>query len=283
MSISNLKVFNVSTANKQPNSSDTDNFNYYFEIKSPDDFTHVSIISINLPKSWYVIRSPLNIFILEENSTQISIIFPEGNYSNFDLFTQFQLLLNTNSPNGYLYQVLEVNSLSIGTNPVPDEFKIQVSNNAPPGSNIYFIFPYNSIVNSVLGYNDGVNNQLPGVVNVAPLLYNLNYESVVYLISDIVNSDFNDNNFSNQTLAVINAADVPYGSYINKSYDIITNKKRFSARGKIFNFQLVTDNQLPSFFTNNINMQFQIAFFTYTPNINYYSKSILIQEFNALK
>ncbi len=69
-SISNLQVFNVSSINRVVDGSDTDNFNYSFNLPSDlHEYTHVSITNVQLPKSWYVVRSPLNTFILDENGT----------------------------------------------------------------------------------------------------------------------------------------------------------------------------------------------------------------------
>lgn len=282
MSISNLYTFNVSTKNRQAGSSDTDNFFYQFDLRDSDKFTHISVTNVNLPKSWYVVRDPLNMFQLQENGSIVTITFPEGNYDQFDLFTMFQTLLNNNSPNGYHYTVLEVNTTSIGQNPVPDILKIQVSNNAPPLTTINFIFDNISSIDLLLGYIEGINPQVAGGTTIAPNVYNLNFESAVYLISDAVESDYSDTNFSNATLATINVADVLYGSYATQDYDILTNRKKFSNKGKIFNFQLTTDNGLSSFFLNFVDLEFTLNFFTYTPNINYYGKSIQLQEIVAL-
>lgn len=283
-SISKLLTFNVSSINRIQDNSDTDNFNYFINLPQDlDEFTHVSITNWQLPKSWYVVRTPLNDFVLNENGTMITINFPEGNYTNIQLFQAFQDLLNANSPNGFIYTINEVNSISLGVYPVPDLNQIEVTNNGT--GIIQFIFnDETSIINLLLGYNTGVNNQIPGGTTIAPQLYNLNFESQVYMISNIVSNESNDNNYSNNTLCVINVADKPYGDYINQSYDLISNMKRFNNTGnRTYNFQLVTDNNENSFFLNFVDMKFTLCIFKYTPNYNYYIKSTELLEIIALR
>ncbi len=285
MSISNLLTFNVSSVNRVIDGSDTDNFNYTFNLPSDiSQITHVCITNIQIPKSWYVVRSPLNTFVLTENGVPTTITFPEGNYTNTQLFQTFQSLLNINSPNLYTYLVLEVNSTSLTIAPIPDLNQIQVSNNAGAGTISFDFNVDTSIIGFLLGYLAGTNIQVIGGTTIAPNPYNLNFETQIYLISNCVNSDSNDNNYSNNTLCVANCANVPFGSYIEQSYDMISNKKKFSQSGNFtFSFELVTSNQESSFFLNNVDMGFTISFFKYSPAYNYYVKSTELLSLIAQK
>lgn len=284
-SVSNLQVFNVSTLNRQVTSSDTDNFNMLFDVSNIEMYTHISVLDIQIPKSWYVVRDPLNTFILNENGIPTTITIPEGNYTNIQLFQALQDQLNANSPAPYVYTVREVNTLVLGDFPVPDLNKIRIDSTAPPLVPISLIFDdTTSIMSSILGYNNGINLiNGPGSSPIAPLLYNLNFESEVYLTSNAVNADSQDNNFSNATLAVVNVANTLYLSYVFQKYDIIQNMKKLNKNSQIFNFNLQTANAFSSFFLNDVDMQFTIAFFTYTPNINYYAKSIGLLELNTMR
>ena len=55
--ISNLITYYVNSANRINDGSDTDNFNYLFNISNDlyNDIDHVSITEISIPKSFYVI------------------------------------------------------------------------------------------------------------------------------------------------------------------------------------------------------------------------------------
>ena len=55
----------------------------------------------------------------------------------------------------------------------------------------------------------------PGSTPILPLLYNMNPEACVYLISDVVNSMVNDTTYSNNTLCVLDIGQYPYGAYVS--------------------------------------------------------------------
>lgn len=152
--------------------------------------------------------------------------------------------MNLNSPNSFVYSVLEVNTTVLGGNPVPDLNTIQITSTAPIGTPISLIFDQtSSTLNGVFGYLNGINLiNGPGSNIQAPNPYNLNFEDSIYLISDCVNSVVNDNNYSNNTLAVISVGSVPYGTFVTQSYDMIANMKPFNPSGRTFNFTITSEN-----------------------------------------
>jgi hypothetical protein len=286
--ISNLLTYYVNTGNKQPNSSDTDNFYYQFDIDNSliEHLTNVSITKISLPKTYYVVPDGLNYFTLYENSVPILIIIPFGDYTNLELFSMLQYQMNTSTLNSIVYSVFEVTNLntppiaSLISPPIPDLYRIAITAINPSNIPISLFFDNITLLDAILGMNQGYNyfDIATNTYIIAPMLYNLNTQENIYLLSDCISNITNDSTIGNSAACVIQTGNVQYGSYVNQEYDIIANMKKFNKKGKVFHFHLVNEFNSPSFNINEIDLSFVINFFTYTPNLNYYSKSLQLMN-----
>lgn len=67
-----------------------DDFEYEIQLKKANNFTHVAVLNISIPKSYYLIPEGENTFIVEEEGSQQTVTIPEGNYS----ITSFLFVLN---------------------------------------------------------------------------------------------------------------------------------------------------------------------------------------------
>ncbi len=266
-----------------PLTNDTDHFSYQFNI--PLDIwpllTHVSITNICIPRSWYIIQSsPLNTFILYENSVAIPLSIPMGDYTNIELFQELQNVLNAGSLNSVTYTVLEQNTTMLGQTPVPDLNSIYITSSNPL-INSQLFFSNQTLLDPILGFNEGFNNFISGVLYGG--VYNLAAENDIFLTSDCVRSIINDSPISNQTLCTIKAGNTPPYCYITEDYDMIANMKILSKIGQLFTFELANEQSLNSFYLNEINISFTICFFTYTPYENQLQKIIDLLEIMALR
>jgi hypothetical protein len=100
--MSNLIVY----VNSRNRIGDTDsNFQYYFEeIKnSMFNFTKVTLLSISIPKTYYLIST--NSFFLNEGDDTIQLSMLIGNYNVLSFTQTLSTLLSSNSPNRFVYNV----------------------------------------------------------------------------------------------------------------------------------------------------------------------------------
>jgi len=67
-----------------------DNFTYSIELNKANRYNHVSVLSISIPKSYYLIPDGENTFIVEEDGVQQTVTIPPGNYN----ITSFLYVLN---------------------------------------------------------------------------------------------------------------------------------------------------------------------------------------------
>ena len=63
--IKKSRIYYIDSARRQ--SGTNENFNFFFDIKQDDRFTHVSVMQINIPKSYYSISTEYNSFRINEN------------------------------------------------------------------------------------------------------------------------------------------------------------------------------------------------------------------------
>ena len=87
-------------------SGTSSDFIYQLSIPEGGQFDSVCVLSVSIPLSFYLIRSPYNTMTLQEGLTSVLITVPEGNYTARSFMTDFTLLLNDASPNGWIYSIV---------------------------------------------------------------------------------------------------------------------------------------------------------------------------------
>jgi hypothetical protein len=65
-------------------------FTYNLPIKRDNEFTHCAVISVSVPKSYYLVPEGENTFTIEENGSTFIVTIPPGNYN----ITSFIYVLN---------------------------------------------------------------------------------------------------------------------------------------------------------------------------------------------
>jgi hypothetical protein len=58
-----------------------DDFYYNIELNKANKYTHVAVLSISIPKSYYLIPDGENTFIINDNGTLKTVTIPAGNYN----------------------------------------------------------------------------------------------------------------------------------------------------------------------------------------------------------
>lgn len=156
------------------------NFSYSLNLKRDNEFTHCAVISVSIPKSYYLIPDGENTFIIEENGDTFIITIPPGNYN----ITSFIYVLNN----------LFTGPISHYSVSFPDSKteaqtgKMSFSHVNAQGHSSRFIFQQNHLP-EVMGFARGSTNEFVLVDNTSTLVStnvcNFQRESTIFLHSDL--------------------------------------------------------------------------------------------------
>lgn len=58
-----------------------DDFYYNIELNKANNYTHVAVLSVSIPKSYYLVPSGENAFIINDGGVMKTVVIPVGNYS----------------------------------------------------------------------------------------------------------------------------------------------------------------------------------------------------------
>ena len=84
--------------------SDSDFLYFFKELNNPFvNYTKVSLLSISIPKEYYLIN--INTFFLNEGDNKIKLSMPIGNYNTLSFTSTLSFILTSNSQNGFVYSV----------------------------------------------------------------------------------------------------------------------------------------------------------------------------------
>jgi len=166
-------------------SGSSSNFTYNIDLPKSigyDQFDSVCMMQASIPKSFYLINTGRNTFVLTEGATSVTITLPVGNYTRRSLAYVVRSQLNTQSPNALTYDISVPN---VSTGPETGKYLFSVSNNVT-NIPLYFSFPPTSSPAQQLGFDPGsinvfvLNNLLSS--NVA----NLQITQSLYVMCDNV-------------------------------------------------------------------------------------------------
>ena len=117
-----------------------------------EDYDMCSLISAQIPVSFYIVQTGSNVMYLLEGNQTITITIPEGNYSVYSFQSTVGPLLTSASLNGFTYTILFNN---IFTQVDTGKFTFQCSSTA---QTVGFQFPPNNAVGEVFGFFPGTIN-----------------------------------------------------------------------------------------------------------------------------
>src|SRR6185312_2178579 len=79
-------------------------FTYSIPLGDSNEWTNVVLLSASIPKSYYLVQTNYNTFILREpGHTDTTITVPAGNYSRSSFMNVLPTLLNAASPSHWTY------------------------------------------------------------------------------------------------------------------------------------------------------------------------------------
>ncbi len=236
--------------NSRNRSSGTDSdFMYTFEFPFDNKFTHCAILQCIIPKSYYLVQNGYNTFILSEDSMQVIVTVPIGNYSRSLFRTTIQGLLNSSSPNGYVYVVTQPPST------VPDTGKYTFTVTGNMGIQPIFIFTNNNL-NEQFGFEETSQNQF-----VSDSLESLNVIKMQIEDALFIRSTICDNVNDNIIQAVFLSNNPDYSELYFESPDVQAYSKKISHNtSRTYRFWITDEGGIPIYF-NGQNIVFSLLLY----------------------
>ena len=246
--IGKKQIFYINSENKL--SGTHSNFRIKLDnIDQRANYNQVAVLQAIIPKTYYLINDKYNSFQLKEMDTTVEIFIPVGNYSKLSFKNIVQKLLNENSPNQYIYRILDdnlTNSADTG------KFTFTVTNNEDIQPSIIV----NSVINAQFGFFPNTTNTFNNNILVSTRFINFNLENTLFIHSNICQNSTSDN-----VLQEIFTTGIPTASYIKYDcYQLEAYSKPFNGKSNMYEFYLTDENNMP-IDTNGINLEITIIIY----------------------
>lgn len=230
--------------------------NFTYNIQFPDgwDFTHVVVLNVLIPKSYYLIQlGPAeNIFYLDENGTTVTVSVPIGSYLLTAFKTTIGALLTAASPNGLTY-VLSYPALSGA-----DTGKwTYTQNNGAIQSTIIV----NEHLFEPLGFSSGSTNLFTGTTLISTCVIKLQSEDRLLIHSNIANNPGQDDVLiSINSTTSINYSSIAWDNPAPEYYSHLLSSKH----NNTYSFSLTDENQ-ELIQLNGLNLNMTLLFYKKDP------------------
>lgn len=227
--ITKRKFFYINSRNRI---SGTDsNFSYNLEMNKNEEYDHAVVLQCSIPKSYYLIETGYNTFILKEGIVETTVTVPVGNYNRDSFKTLVQTLLNTASPNLWTYTVTYPNTRNASDT---GKFTFTVSGNG--GSQPQLIFT--DACFEVLGFDENSTNTFVADSLTSSNVIKLQSEDTLYIHSDLIS-----NGEDNILQEIYANGDPSYSSINYQCTAIEAYGKVISTKGSnIYNFYLTNED-----------------------------------------
>lgn len=234
ISASKKKEFYIDSNNRVSGTSS--DFSYVLNILPDEDFTHAVVLQCLIPKSYYLIQDGLNTFQLQEGASIVTLTVPVGNYSRRSFETVVQNLLNSNSPNGWTYNINYPNTAITADT---GKFTYSVSGNTSQPSLIFG----SSVICEQFGFPANSTQTFTAGTLVSTNVIKMQREDAIYIHSDLVQNKEGDNVLQ----AVFSSTDSP--AYSNITYRAINieanSKKMITSSANVYRFFLTNEAGVP--------------------------------------
>jgi hypothetical protein len=205
-------------------------FLYKIEVPKESDFDSVCLMDIVIPKSYYLVRSGFNTFILREIGVNTVITIPVGNYSRLSFKVALPGILNAASPNGWVYSMSISNStLQADTG----KYTYTVTNNGVNQPS----FICTSNVFEQLGFSENSTNVFVANSIVSTNILKFQLEDQLFLHSDICNNGIDSVLQEIYVSGEGNFSNIRYQCYEIEPY----SKKLRSNANNVFKFSLCNE------------------------------------------
>lgn len=162
-------------------------FSVVFNSNNIQNYDRVVLLDANIPKSYYIINNANNLVIVNENGVDRTIVMPSGNYTRTSFVNVLTSLLNTDGI-GWTYTITYKNMSS-----TEDDGKLTYTVSGNSGVQPIFKFPTVITIYEQMGFDLGSEYEFTADTLTSANVINLAQESTVFLRSDMVETNNNDN------------------------------------------------------------------------------------------
>lgn len=244
MEFEDKQIFYVSSKDRSTGSSS--NFLYNFQLSSDTNYDSVVVLAASIPKSYYLISTTNDEFILTEDNVSINIHIPDGNYTLSSWKTILTAALNAASPNNWTYTMTYPTTKETNTG----KFTFTVSGNGL----IQPSFTFGEYLYEQMGFEQNTysfsNNTLTSV-NVI----NLQLLNAVFISSDICN------NKHDTVLQEIYSNNSDYSFLTYQSTAVTAYSKKISVKGNSVYRFFLTNAYGDIVDLNGLNWNFTLMFY----------------------
>lgn len=267
MSYDHKTIFNINSHNRE--SGTNSNFTYKLKINHDLIYDKVVLLDCSIPKSYYIIQNGLNTFTLQEDTDLAVITVTPGNYNRNSLRSMLIQLLNSESPNGWIYDITNNN---INTAVDDGKFAYTVSGNSSQP-----IFIFTNFLYEQMGFNSNSTNVFVGNSLSSTNIINLNPESTLFLRSDICNNQ-QDNILQN----IITVHNSTFSYIIFQNPNVEEYAKNFSQnKYNVYRF-ILTDEDGNEIHLNGLNIVFTIMLYKSNSVFNLIKRYLKFKSLNYL-
>jgi hypothetical protein len=194
-------VFIIDSSKRLPGGTDSD-FHYQIQIPKIQSYSHACILDAIIPKSYYLVAAPNNIFNLIENGVTTLITVIPANYNVISWQTIMASLLTTNSSQGWTYTITYPDSK---TQPDTGQFTYSVTGNGSLQPQISF--PSNSTLYEQFGFPIASTNSFVANTLVSQNVLKFQQEDCLFLHSNLITTNTSDS--TTDVLQAIMASSTP--------------------------------------------------------------------------
>jgi hypothetical protein len=240
------RIYYINTLYKA--SGTNENFSYHLQIPAAEQYDRVVLLNASIPNSFYLIQDGINSFTLREDSTDVTITVPPGNYSAKVFGMVVQALMTAASPNTWVYKIALPNA---NAEAQTGKFTYSVTGNSSQPSVIC-----TDKINEQLGFEVYSTNTFIANQIISSTTVNFGAESTLFIHSNISNNGDSD---VLQEVYAGNTQTLSYITYLCSTPELYS-KELQTNQSNIFQFSLTNEKkQLMNL--NGIDMQLTICLY----------------------
>ena len=224
MSILGNRIYYINSENRISGSSS--NFSYAIEIPEGQKIDTCCVLSMTIPRSYYLVRRNQNSVTLTTDGIAQSFQIPLGNYNAANFVTTLLGIINN----------LAVGTFAMTLSTITGKYSYTYSGTA---SAVSFGFPSPSMIGHQMGFDQGSVNSFVGGTLVSANVLDFVSTSTLFLHSDMVD----DSTSILQEVYADNSQ--PFSNLVyNCRFPSMYSKKMQAVKSRIFNFSLTDENNL---------------------------------------
>ena len=244
-----------------------------------EEYDMCSLISAQIPVSFYIVQTGSNIMYLLEGAQTVTVTIPEGNYSVYSFQSTIGPLLSSLSPNGFTYTILFNN---IFTQVDTGKFTFQCSSTA---QTVGFQFPPNNAVGEVFGFFPATTNYFT-VDGSIQTLASKNVLSFIPESSIFIHANFcqgsSQSGYTDVLSCIFSSNSAPYSTINYTNPQIYETAKKTTSLSRVMVFS-ITDEFGNSINCNGGNVILQVLLYKSPEQTSEAKFNKMVQDYIEMK